>query len=277
VGCALAILLGVPEGIAFDVELLVVTANLDEAYGREDTRAHEELDRFVAALLERLPALPDAVMVQEVTAGAARYLARALTEASGAPYVASITPRGTRWSPYPRRRVHSETGILLNTQTLRAREGGFVRTTLRRANVVLRSVVKENAYVVAQVRGTDQVVPLASIHLPPGAALEAQADAEVTRSRWVHKIVAFLGAHGRHAAAVIAGDFNDHRTARFWRELTSGRHGLRDALAEHRGRGAGVDFIFSASPVIDAGVDASFSSRRSRYSDHRFRWSLIGV
>jgi hypothetical protein len=133
---------------------------------------------------------------------------------------------------------------------------------------------KKNARVQLQERASSMTVSFASVHLPNGSARSA------TRKLTREMRRVYPSSSDDHFR-VLGGDFNQNsfhegRPTAFWKALTR-RHGYLDTLWAFK-RQKGVDFVFSWRTALGAGWDSSYRRGRDRfYSDHAFRWALIGA
>ena len=280
-----------PEG-----EMLVVTANLQEAWDRTDMRSQSELKNYVERLLDQAPFLPDVLLLQEVRRKSAKYVAEEMTRATGESYVMAVVPPRRPWTQNPKRRTETDSGIVMNADsTKKVGEGGFISLTYLRkhaADKVERVETTRHARALFAERTGDMRLAGASVHLQYGHLLpkhEARYQVE-----WTDKLAQTMTNLYPDAARTIGGDFNQDRCqggsdvrncdkAPFWENLTAMPWHYEDALytafrngKEGVGLG-GVDFIFTTGRTVDAGSDTSYDKTDPNefYSDHRFFWALI--
>ena len=69
-----------------DDSVMVVTANLREAWSYSDVQSHWDMDKFVNRVLDEFRYRPDILALQEVRRASAKYVARKLSGKSGQRY-----------------------------------------------------------------------------------------------------------------------------------------------------------------------------------------------
>jgi hypothetical protein len=271
--------------------VLVVTANLQEAYDGKDVSRTGDMDHFVARLVRDAPQAPDVLLLQEVRHSSALYVARKLTAVIGSAYAIAVDPGRRPVRHTSKKTYQHDTAILLNRDTMTAvNAGGFLPTGTKRWQMApgRAPVVKYNAHLLAREKANGMVVPVMSVHLSPDYIFKRHRTAVAARNRWASKIAAFMatrysGAPGRYFA--VGGDFNgprcpvsggdNCRQSKFYSNLMERayRDSVRDVVVV-----GGVDFIFTKTGVYDAGVDDGYNRKTARdyYSDHQFRWSVAG-
>jgi hypothetical protein len=124
--------------------------------------------------------------------------------------------------------------------------------------------------------------------------MRSASAADYWRGVWSKKLERIM--HRRYRASspsklsTIGGDFNMVRCssgsfqsckeAKFWQTLTSAPHDYADSLYD-LGLPTGVDFLFTTGNGLRGGIDEdgkfSESDRARYYSDHRFRWAVVGT
>ncbi len=278
--------------------VLVIDANLQEAYGNHDLASMRELAVFAGRVLQRVPARPDVFLLQEVRRKSARRVARLFTLRTGNEYVVAVKPgRRPSHQVAPHRYVHTETAILLNKSTMeRLSGGGFVKgkyapwARARGSNFVIRRF----AFVLARERASGMRLPLASLHFNNTSSFRSRSAAQFYKNKWSKHIANNLRRrYGHHRNAyVVAGDFNQdycafrvhrhcHPHSTFYKTLKHDPYDFTDAVRRVIG-GHGVDMIFTNARVRNAGKDENYNwhkaigHRRSYYADHQFRWAVIG-
>jgi hypothetical protein len=269
---------------------LVVTANVQEAYGRRDMARTGDLAVFVKRVLG-LASRPDVLLLQEVRHSSAAFVARRLTAATGSRYAVVVGPGRRPVTIHPHKTVHRETAILLNRDTMEARSrGGYVTTSYTRAQSSggRKPAVRKQAFVLARERRGGLLLPLASVHLAPRPSLRNRRTSNRLRRRWAVAVANTLSTRygGAGRFPTIGGDFNSGRcvapdgrckAAPFWAALTGDRWRYRDSVQDLTGE-EGVDYVFTRGGVHGAGIDSynQHTSGDRFYSDHRFRWAVIG-
>lgn len=280
-----------PEG-----QMLVVSTNLQEAWQAESDN-NAEMKNYVSRLLDQLPYLPDVLLLQEVKLKSARYVKSLLTNQTGEVYGFGWRPPKQPWTQNPDRRWEMDSGILINTETVKKLDtGGWIDLTYDRAHAADKSERVEttrHARVSVQERQGDLKLAGASVHLQYGHLTESYDT--LYQNKWTDKLATTMANKYPKAVRVIAGDFNKDRCvgssdvrscqkAPFWENLTSAQYAYDDSLyrvfrngKEGVGLG-GVDFIFTTGKPEDAGSDTTYDKNDAStfYSDHRFFWALIG-
>ncbi len=270
--------------------VLVVTANLREAYGFWDVAHHGDMKVFVRRLTDQVPSAPDVLLLQEVVHASSTWVARHLSDKTGFHYAVKVDP-GRQAVRDSAKRIHDrETAILINTDTMSALSSGrYVGTSALRSEVTAGKyvAVKDQATMLVQERASGDKYALASVHLSPPGGFISHAIEKAARARWVDKITGFMAKHYQGAAfSTIGGDFNSSRClsgggncaeAPFYKLIT-GALGYTNSVQAAGAGGGGVDFVFTKAGTYKAGVDSSYNRRTTSnfYSDHQFRWSVLG-
>lgn len=277
--------------------ILVVTTNVQEAWGTEDMRSQSELNRYVDRLIDQVPFIPDVVMLQEVRRKSAAFIRDRLTKVTGHTYGWGVRPPRRPWSQNPKKRTETDSAILIDTDTVsKLDDGGFVSLTYERkhaADKVERVEITRHARVSVRERDGDLTLAAASVHMQYGHLLDRHVDRY--QVAWTDKLARVMANRYPNAARTIGGDFNKDRCAEksgarscrkalFWQNLTDDPWNFKDVLFEvflagKDGVGlGGVDFIFSTGDPTNAGSDTSYdkSDPSEFYSDHRFFWGVIG-
>lgn len=273
-------------------QILVVTANLEEAWDARDRADASDLAAFARRVKAVAPHAPDVLLLQEVTRAASKRLVRLLKAKTSRTY--AIAASAGR-SPADVKKDHvitRETAILINVRTMeRVGKRRYVDTTFARRHGSgggLREV-KRNAVALVRERKTGITYPITSVHFHTRRQLRSAELSRRYRKLWVRRVDAFLTKtwpRHRHNA-IIGGDFNAHRarwkkghrlTQRWWRAMENRR--FRDSIYEVAPFG-GVDYIFTRTRIAGAGVDADYDWRQAAgtskyYADHQLRWALLG-
>lgn len=281
-----------------DSRILIVTENIEEAFGmgRNDPGDMFEIPNFVERLIPRTPFLPDVLLMQEVNYKSSAYLAREMTRQSGQRYVVVARPRQRTTIEYPHQSVHEETGIIINAQTMRVvKKSRYTQTDYPRSAAASgqRPQGRRHAHMMLAEKGTDLQVPVMSLHFARTSDMKSLSVSDSYRAEWARKIESLMqrryGADADGKVSNVAGDFNMDRCvtgsfascqeARFWKTFTSRPHRYKDSQYD-AGLPIGVDIIFTTGQVFDAGWDEhgkfNESNRKNYYSDHRFRWVVVG-
>lgn len=275
--------------------VLVVTANLQEAFGTRDVRDSSDMDVFVRRITSNLPYAPDALLLQEVRHDSASYVARKLSERTGWRYVVRVDPGNNPWVETRRHIVKKETAIVLNSGTMTALgSGGFVATSYSRSEGISgrKPEVKNQAHLLVREIGSELTVPLASVHLSRLEVLASKAASDSLRAEWMQKVATFLrNRYGSVRPITFGGDVNSGKClnssshhceqAPFWAALTGQTLRYRDSV-DTVTYAPGVDYVFTKGGIYDARIDSTYhpqavmGQRARYYSDHAYRWALIG-
>jgi exonuclease III len=273
-----------------DNSLMVVTANLAEAWDYADTQKHGDMDTFVARVLDEFKYRPDVLALQEVRKSSADYVARKLSARSGQPYKVVVSPPANPYFPYGGGRAGAkETSIVINAKTMKVLDpGGYLATVAKPEHEVEpNDPVFHQAFALLQKRGTTKKFATMSVHLLPRGYLANMDLDKYYRNKWAkqmhNKLRARYGAKS-DLRYLMGGDFNQLGCLRgtsedcvskspFWQTLTG--FGYLDTIKAF----TTVDYIWSKGmPGALYGLDSGYHSmsKANRYSDHPFRWSVLG-
>jgi len=278
-------------------EILVVTANIEEAYAMDnnDLADHFEMDNFAARVRQVVPKIPDVLLLQEVNHKTSALTAERLSARLGQRFVVAVRPIANTTIEYPDKQVHTETAILLNAETMAtADRGGYFSATYPKSAAAVgdRVQVRRHAFMLAREKGTRIKVPLVSLHYAMERSFRSDKLSNYWRGKWSEQLKGLLArrynADSDRRVSVIAGDFNAGRcfrgdfsnctVAAWWKAMVGTPHPYIEAGREHLVP-YGVDAIFTTGRAVDAGWDehGDFAeSDRSRfYSDHRLRWAVV--
>jgi hypothetical protein len=283
-----------------------VTINLQEAFAERDLRNMGEVRRFTERLVAQVPYVPDVILLQEVRRKSAAFVAERLTALTGSSFVLAKDPGPDPWYEQGGSVVKSETGIVINADTMRKTgSGGFLRQTHDREDGAggHSHTVKKTAYVPVAERGEGLELALASAHFHLDSLLRSKEIAHRYKKRWSVQIARLLKSkypsHSQSDVHVWGGDLNSARCvdptksycvlSPFWKAMTRDpfnyvdsvyKVAVRDGNVEEK-RAGHTDYIFSKGRPITAGSDLSYKTELKRnpdifYSDHRFYWAVIG-
>lgn len=310
-GAASAALAESPPG-----QVLVVDANLQEAFQLPDVEDRTDMRNFVRAIRERVPYdfAPDVVLLQEIRRVSAQNVAALLGEAYGHRYAVALDPGETPWRQDGARR---DTTVVYDATTMRLEDdGGFVRTTNREGRQ------KDNAYALLKERRGGLRVPVISLHWAH------RGDSVAHARQMVQLLDAEYPSPSSRQVEVIAGDFNVKRCVggaswkseelacreQDWYRVLTAEHGFTDAVLSARPHEipqarrddvARIDFLFARGSVLDAGSDLATKRELAQhdrcagvnddyfkagigsqapepcrslfYTDHRLVWALVGM
>lgn len=269
--------------------ILVAEANLQDAVRPADARDTADLDTFAARLASATPYAPDAVLLTEILGPGAERVASRLSAATGHRYTVAVAGGDTAFRPDGSVR---ENAILLNADTMRATDtAGFHRVQ-----------DEDQAYVLAERRGSAVTVPLVAAHPAGDPAAAASALGSFVDSTFPAAAdrITVLGGDFRVGRCAVSGDDQPAGCdpAAYWAGLTGAR-GFTDATYETSGaerhpystylfaRGkpvrSAVDTGYapdpSCKPAYDAGRSASAPAacRGTYYADKPFSWAELAV
>ncbi len=266
---------------------LVVTSNLQEAFGEADVNNHDDMRVYVRRLLDQAPHAPDVLLLQEVRGSSVRFVAQLLGKKTGTRYAIVVQP-GAGWTDNATHVIDTETSVVINTKTIGvAHDGGFISTRYKSSDGAagVKPKIKNHAFALLTEKATGWRFAVASVHLIQTKFLRSWEIANSYRRHWSRKVADSLVAKYpqdvKADAYVIGGDFNSARCSMetgicpmpFWKTLVSG-YDYRDAnyvLAKAHG----VDFVFATGGLVEAGSDEGYSPKREFYSDHKFRWAVL--
>lgn len=253
------------ETAATNEWLLVVTANLAEAFDEKDMQSHTELRFFISRLRDSAPRRPDVLLLQEVRRSSARWVANRLNRSTRGNYVVVSKLDETPW----RRTANggwreTDTAIVVDKKRLAPLRQGFVQTADPWSHRF--DMRKRQAWAAARHRETGRKLSFVSLHFAksPNNRQEFPNRFE----RWSKKMGATLQTRFPDSVRVIGGDFN-HTTDAVPNGLSP--FGIeRIAPAE---KPFVVDYIYSSGAVGVGGRD----SRQPPYSDHAFIWTTTSL
>ena len=276
--------LAAAPGTSPDGRVLVVTANLREAYPDGGDLADDgDMRLFVRTLLSKVPFKPDVLLVQEVSRQSSKFVARFLSQKTGKRYIAAVKPDDVVVQEQTRT-VHTETAIILNTSTMAKKsKGGYIRLTYDRddAEAGRRVNVRRQAHILAAERSSGTKIALMNVRFENRVEIRDSADWSY-RTKWTNRIAKFMNrrySSTKDEMRAIGGDFNvprcrsgntPCRKARWYKLITGDHFDYVDAF-NRPGLFTGVDIIFARQRSPDAGLD----NGNRPYSDHRFRWAVV--
>jgi hypothetical protein len=259
----------------------IVTANLLEAFSPKDVRDPRDMDVFVDRVLDLVPYLPDVLLLQEVNSKSAHYVAAELTRRTGQTYKVIADAADKAYRETDTRITKRDTAIVINTVSMsKSGRSGYIVTRYDRGGNA-RIEYKYNARsLVSEDDGTLSLA-LASVHTPPAGVTR-------TAKTLATKLDKAYPSTASEQFEILGGDFNQVgieylsygqvKTHPFWDALTG--RGYVDSVYNVL-VGKGVDYVFVRGGVWDAGIDSAYDptmpkSSPSFYSDHRFRWAIVG-
>ena len=269
--------------------LLVVTANLQEAFDDRDMASHSEMSVFVDRLLERIGRTPDVLLLQDVRRSAVRVVIDRLEARAGATFgIGQSLPalpglkEGDKW-------ISVETAILFNTSTMSMpSRGGFTRVRNPWGFHDKYVEYKSQAFAGLNHETSGAKLAFMSVHLPKPPS-KTHANSLKTKA-WVEQLANFMKNRFDTRTPIIGGDFNQTRCvdkdpcaeSPYWRQLN--QMGYTEAVSTAQQRlhwtdriQLGVDYIFTrsgASSVVNGSGDVN---PPQFYSDHRFFWAELSI
>jgi hypothetical protein len=278
-------------GVSPGGRIVVVTANLQEAFGAE-SRHNSEMNVFVPRMLDQVPSRPDVLLLQDSRKQAVDKVASLLSRQTGDRYVVGQKLRKEPWQKLPHKVWYStETAIVVNSATMKIfgpRDWVRIRNPWGhpKKNYV---EYKGQAYLGVQERDGGAKVGVMGVHLPKGP------DKSMTVAKkfgpWVDRLATFMERKYPNMPRVIGGDFNQTKCtgkepceyAPFWKTLESPKFGYTESIWKIQEAKnwkyripLAVDWIFStAEEVIDA--DGDVKNPPEFYSNHRFFWADLKI
>ena len=280
-------------------EILVVTANVREAWEPRDVREAWDMKNFVSRIVPLLPYKPDVLLLQEVTARSAATIAKLLGRATGNRFAVVVKPWAVAQRRDGRMLYKRDTAIVINLATMQeTKQGGYLTHRYARSDAVRGKPVQvvQTAYTVVHERKGRFDLPVSSSHfVTRRGTLRTETLDRRYRLRWSRDIAARLRRFGsrRKLLRVAGGDFNAERCwvedeagtcTKFlpWWKFMTETSSYSDALRERINVG-GIDYVFGRGNIIRAGLDRTWTQAQRLahdapdfYSDHRFRWALVG-
>jgi len=205
-----------PEG-----EIVVISANLQEAFLPSDVQNSGEMRNFARRVRELVQAkmilyAPDVLLLQEVASFSTTKLARFLKEATGYTYAILIGPQ---LSPIVKdtaeHQIVRDTAILINAATMEGiGKKGFVtsRYGAPESRNAEKPRWKQQAFAAVQEKTGGFSLALASVHFTPTEEMASEETAFARKGRWVDAIARHLSeAFPRQNTRVIGGHFNNRR------------------------------------------------------------------
>lgn len=294
--CLLLGLYGTPaQAASSDTEpyrVLVVTANLREAYGADDVSDHQDMAIFVDRLTAQVPLTSDVLLLQEVRHSSAQWVAQRLSDQTGSQFVVTVDPGAKPTHQEGRLTRFRETAILLNHDTMAGDGPGTYLPTRPKSSEVpegAKPSITEHAVIGSVERSTGMALSFASVHFPPKNRLRDSVEKAV-RMRWAQNVANYTDDRYPSTLRSVGGDFNSSRCitgggdgcslSPFWSGITENER-YRDGVysVAHNG---GVDFVFTGAGTYQADVDSTYDPDKAWgdstrfYSDHRFRWAVLG-
>jgi endonuclease/exonuclease/phosphatase family metal-dependent hydrolase len=278
-------------GVSPGGRIVVVTANLQEAFGAE-SRHNSEMNVFVPRLLDQVPSRPDVLLLQDSRKKAVDKVAQLLTKQTGDRYVVGQKLRKEPWQKLPHKVWYStETAIVVNSATMKifgTRDWVRIRNPWGhpKKNYVEH---KGQAYLGVEERDGGARVGVMGVHLPKGP--EKSQKVADKFAPWVDRLATFMERKYPNMPRIIGGDFNQTKCigkepceySPFWKTLESSQFGYTESIWKIQEAKnwkyripLAVDWIFStADEVVDA--DGDVKNPPKFYSNHRFFWADLKI
>ncbi len=246
-------------------QVLVVTANVEEAFDSADVADPSDLVLFARELISSTPYLPDVLALQEVSHKSIATVADILSAETGQTYVIAARPPDPLFKVIPGGAINADTGILLNSSTTRATSRGSYLTHkyLRGDKAPDMPISYKRTAIVSFAKKDGSVRGVAtSAHWTNAKWLKSREVSQKYRLRWTNQLQRYLRLNfPRIKMRLPTGDLNTTRGTRtssgfltypWWTKMTE-RFGYKDAVHAIT-RKDGVDHIFGRR-IVDAGVD----------------------
>jgi endonuclease/exonuclease/phosphatase family metal-dependent hydrolase len=271
-----------PPPVSPKGRVTVITANLQEGFNTRDLQNMSELKVFATRVLHVVHSRPDVLLLQEVNSKSAHRVARLFTRKTGQKYAVVADAGDKAFRETPTKVIKSDTAIVINTGTMaKAGGSGYIVTRYKRPGSP-KPEYKRNARALVSERGGTISLAMATIHVP-GYRIGRRS------KRIARRLQHAYPSSSRHQLEVLGGDFNQvgthylsyghMATDHFWDLLTKGFHYVDSGYNVLESRSS--DYVFVRRGVRGAGVDRSYDPIASRgtssfYSDHKFRWAVVG-
>jgi endonuclease/exonuclease/phosphatase family metal-dependent hydrolase len=273
-------------------KVLILSNNLLET-NKRDARHTGDMRTFVKRAIEFAPKIPDVLLLQEVRAKSVAVVRSLMTRRTGQRYVTVVNAGKAPWKWIGAHKLlGSDTAIVINSKTMKlAGDKGSMKHPYEQSQARGDVKVKKTVYALLAERGSSQDgalrVPVASVHFPKQREFKSITVSQNLKERWSRQIAEKLSKKwpGSTNKRTIAGDFNNFRCRSggsvgcyqtpAYNMLTK-KKGYKDAILRMHGSGNPIDFIFTASNIVNAKWD-QWQPRKGKgfYSDHDMRWAVI--
>ena len=291
-------------GSSPDGQILVLDANLQEAFIASDVADPSDMQNFARRAAELVPYAPDVVLLQEVVGPSAAGVAGFLSDEFGSTYQVAIAPGPTAFpqaDEAPDEQVQQETAIVFNTETVKlVGESGYFETSYDPADGVegQKAKTKLHAYAAVKDLQSKRVYPLMSLHFVPNQNFISDEVGWDYKERWSRDAANFLDGvfpAPQWTGHIVGGDFNNRRctsqvearectTFPFW-DVMTGDNGYVDSIFtagadEEIGTAKRIDYVFGRLDPSSAASDLAYDQADKSdpavfYSDHRLIWTLL--
>jgi hypothetical protein len=285
-------------------EILVLDANLQEAFVASDVADPTDMQNFARRAAELVPFAPDVVLLQEVVGPSAENVATLLSRETGFTYEIAIAPGPTAFPEAGEDRddqVQQETAILFNSETMKTvGERGFFETSYDPADGIDGQKAKTKLHAFAAVKDLDskRTYPLMSVHFVPNQNFVSDEVGWSYKESWSREVARFLDSvfpPPGWTGHIVGGDFNNRRcttideareceTLPFWPVMTV-ENAYADSVftagaEDEIGTAKRIDYVFGRLDPTLAASDLEYdqgdkSDPTVFYSDHRLIWTLL--
>lgn len=264
---------------------MIVTTNIEEVWPKGDDLRHEgDIRSLVGKLLMGSPDDPDVLLLQEASRRSAKLVAHRLRVGTGKSYSVAVRPaRRPVVHTGPDDITISETAVVINNTTMETVRTDTVTTTHRQRHAAhpdrRRAKIVQSIALLKR-RGTSRSYGVASLHFHGQTAIKDAVD-DAYRRRWARAVtekLKRLAPPRWNRLYAIGGDFNQGGpvTTRngavgyrpFWRYLTRAQELIATEIP-----GRHLTHLF-VSHFLTRGADRKH--RSNSYSDHPFRWAVVG-
>ncbi|MFZ5475984.1 MAG: hypothetical protein ACOZNI_04355, partial [Myxococcota bacterium] len=205
-------------------QMLVLAANMKEASSADDVDEHADMKEFARRVRTEVPYAPDVVLLQEVVADSAAYVAEKLEDETGHAYVVAIGPEeDTTVESGDDYQIKRDVAVLYNDTTMKvathdggADEGGFLShwyNADENATTGEKRNIKQSAFIYLKKDGIeDTKFGFVSVHFATSENLASEEVALEKKGEWSAEVVTEI--EGRYTYAdgfVLGGDFNNRR------------------------------------------------------------------
>ena len=268
--------------------MTVVTANLREAWDYNDVQSHWDMNKFVRRVTKQPKFLPDVLAVQEIRRSSALYVARRLTARTNRRFRVVVMPPVNPAQRHPSGRSSTyENTIIANMSTMRIlHDGGYTPTSARRDHMIEPGdPIFFQSFALLQKRSSGEKYAVTSLHFYPRWFFSSADLDKYYRNKWVNQLRSLLYKRygGRkNVKYLIVGDFNQTVCLRRYQSRcfkpSPFARTLRRAGYQNTSKNIGwVDLIWAKNKrgALHS-WDGGLKGMSAPYSDHAFRWTVLG-
>ena len=276
----------------------VVNGNVREQ-GPPDSHRRGDMKRFVNKALEMtLGKAPDVVLLQQLNASSADWLAGEFSRITGRTFRVLLSPADSVRSNGPKMSRRDDSAILINSGTMRTVDSGkfAVSQRPRSAKRIATQQAVPWAELIERGKSPDRLrTAVTSIHFPTHRSFKGRRTSHRHKARWSRKLHRLLAARmpdqgvGDNRVPILAGDFNARmcelptsyrrrncHPTKFNKVLTEFNYREAFHVGDFPYRDTGfIDFIFTRGNIVDMARDYEFHDHPNLYSDHPVMAALI--